>query len=363
MSASFIHEALASRIVFGSGALDTLAAEADRLGIRRALVLCTPEQQAEAKTASAQLGPRAAGLFAGARMHTPVATTESAVAEALQLGADGLVAIGGGSTTGLSKAIALRTDLPQIVIPTTYAGSEVTPILGETQDGRKQTQRSARVLPETVIYDPDLTVGLPVAMSVTSGLNAMAHAAEALYAAAVSPVVALMAEEAIRAMARALPTIVASPTDAAARADALYAAWLSGTCLGQVGMGLHHKLCHVLGGAFDLPHAETHAIVLPHALAYNLPAAPDALRRLRAATGWDDPAMGLFEMTGALGVGQSLKAIGMPGDGLDLAADLAMRETYPNPRPLERTAIHALLRRALDGDPPHADGKDDDDLE
>src|SRR5690349_23558391 len=224
----FSYTALPARVVFGHGTIDQVGAELSSLGCRRALVLSTPPQRSDAERLAAQLGELSAGVFAGAVMHTPVRVTEEAVRLVQELGADCTIALGGGSTIGLGKAIALRTDLPQIVIPTTYAGSEVTPILGETQDGLKTTQTTLKVLPEVVIYDVDLTLGLPVGLSATSGMNAIAHAVEALYAQDRNPIVSLMAEEAIRALARALPAIVAAPQDRAARSDALYGAWLAG---------------------------------------------------------------------------------------------------------------------------------------
>eukprot|EP01032_Pedospumella_encystans_P003692 gene3692-4368_t len=202
-------------------------------------------------------------------MHVPIETAREAREVARRLDADCAVAIGGGSTTGLGKAIALDSGLPILAIPTTYAGSEMTPIYGITEAGLKKTGKDARVLPRAVIYDPELTLSLPVAMSVTSGINAIAHAAEGLYAVDANPIMDLMAVEGIAALGRALPVLRASAQDVAARGDALYGAWLCGTVLGNVGMALHHKLCHTLGGSFNLPHAETHTIVLPHALAYN----------------------------------------------------------------------------------------------
>jgi alcohol dehydrogenase class IV len=270
----------------------------------------------------------------------------------LQGQVDGVVAVGGGSTTGLAKAIALRTDLPQIVVPTTYAGSEMTPILGETKDGMKTTQRTPKVLPEVVIYDIDLTLGLPRSIAATSGMNAMAHAVEALYARDRNPVTSLMAEEGIRSLARALPGIAEDPQDREARAEALYGAWLCGTCLGAVGMALHHKLCHVLGGAFDLPHAETHTIILPHAVAYNASAAPDVMERIARALGTADAAQGLFNLAGRLGAQQALRDIGMPADGIGQTVKAAMAAPYWNPRPIEEDGLRALLTRAWNGDPP-----------
>jgi maleylacetate reductase len=262
------------------------------------------------------------------------------------------VAIGGGSTTGLGKAIALDSGLPILAIPTTYAGSEVSSIYGLTEGGVKKTGRDPRVLPRTVIYDPELTLTLPLAMTVTSALNAIAHAAEGLYAHDGNPVVALMAEEGIRACAAALPPLLADPRNLDARSDALYGAWLCGTVLGSVAMGLHHKLCHTLGGSFNLPHAETHAVILPHALAYNAARAPLAMARIARALGRPDAARGLFDLATALGAPTSLRQIGMPAEGLDRAADLAAMNPYPNPRPLEREALRAMLQRAFDGLPP-----------
>jgi alcohol dehydrogenase class IV len=315
-------------------------------------VLTAPAQVDHGRAVVALLGERAAGMFNGAVMHTPVDVTQAALAVARELAADGVVAIGGGSTTGLGKAIALRTGLPQLVIPTTYAGSEMTPVVGETEAGAKTTRRSLDILPETVIYDVELTLGLPAALSATSGMNAIAHAAEALYAQDANPITSTLAEQAIAALAGALPAIVADPADRAARSDALYGAWLCGVCLGAVGMALHHKLCHVLGGSFNLPHAETHTVVLPHALAYNAPAAPEAVARVARALGAASAATGLYELAGAIGAPRSLAAIGMPPEGLDRAADLAVQNAYWNPRPVERAAIRELLERAYAGDPP-----------
>lgn len=343
-----------TRIVFGTGTLATVRAEVERLGITRALVLTTPAQAEQGRAVIERLGDCAAGLFAGAMMHTPVEVTHAALAVVEDRAANGVVAIGGGSTTGLGKAIAVRTGLPQVVIPTTYAGSEMTPILGETEGGQKTTRSSPDILPETVIYDVELTLGLPAALSGTSGINAIAHAVEALYARDANPVTSLMAEQAIAALARALPAIAADPGDRLARTDALYGAWLAGMCLGSVGMALHHKLCHVLGGAFGLPHAETHTVVLPYAVAYNAAAAPAAIARIAAALVLpaDEAVAGLYDLAGAVGAARSLAALGMPADGLDRAADLAVANPYWNPRPLDRASIRDLLQRAFTGARP-----------
>lgn len=352
MQSEFVFSGLPMRVLFGDGTIARLAEEAARLGMRRPLVLSTPEQQAQAQDVLAMLGDASSGGFFGATMHTPVAVTEQAMAVVAERRSDGLIAFGGGSTTGLSKAIALRTDLPQIAIPTTYAGSEMTPILGETRDGEKHTLRSEKVLPETTIYDVAYTIGLPPAMSATSGLNALAHAIEALYARDRNPIVSLMAETAITALVHALPAVLARPDDRTARTEALYGAWLCGITLGAVEMGLHHKLCHTLGGSFDLPHAQTHSVVLPYALAYNAAAAPDAVAVLRRVFGQDDVAVVLHEFSRRIGAPASLSALGLRDTDLDRAADFATARPYPNPRVLDRTSIRALLDDAYHGRSP-----------
>lgn len=349
---AFTYQANPTRVVFGAGALQQLPAEIERLGASRALVLCTPGQRAAGEQVAALLGARSAGVYAQAQMHVPMETARAAREAARALGADCAVAIGGGSTTGLGKAIALDSGLPILAIPTTYAGSEMTSIYGITEAGLKTTGRDPRVLPKTVIYDPALTLALPLATSVSSAFNAMAHAAEGLYAHDGNPIVALMAEEGLRAGAAALPALAADPQDLGARSDALYAAWLCGTVLGSVAMGLHHKLCHTLGGSFNLPHAELHTVLLPHALAYNAAQAPQAMARIARAIGSDDAAAGLQALALRLGAPATLRDIGMPAQGLDRAADLAAAAPYPNPRPLDRAALRALLQRAYDGAAP-----------
>jgi alcohol dehydrogenase class IV len=349
---NFIYQAAPMRVIFGRGTLNQLASEAARLGISRALILATPNQEQQASQIAALLGERAAGVFAQAEMHTPVAVTDRAMACARELKVDGVVAIGGGSTTGLGKAIALRTDLPQLVVPTSYAGSEMTSILGETRDGLKTTQSSPMILPETVIYDVDLTMTMPPLLSATSGLNAIAHAVEALYARGRNPIISLMAQEGIRSLAQALPEIKNDASDVEARTLALYGAWLCGSCLGAVGMALHHKLCHTLGGTFNLPHAETHAVILPHAVAYNASAEPQAMSQIARALGTQDAAGGLFELAGEIGVRRSLKDLGMREEDLDRASDLAVANPYWNPQPVERDAIRGLIGRAWAGLPP-----------
>lgn len=348
----FIYIGRPARVIFGAGSLQRLPEEVERLGARKALVLSTPQQRASAEQVAQLLGARAAGVFDRAVMHVPVETAREARAEAARLGADCAIAIGGGSTIGLGKAIALESALPVIAIPTTYAGSEMTTIYGITEGGMKKTGRADQVLPRTVLYDPQLTLGLPAGMSITSGMNAIAHAAEGLYSATSNPIIELMAQEGLRALGRALPKVRQRPRDLDARSDALYGAWLCGTVLASVDMALHHKLCHTLGGSFNLPHAETHTIVLPHALAYNAAAAPVAMERIARALGGRSAPQAAFDLARDNGAPVALREIGLQEADLERVCELALSNQYPNPRPLERQGIRRLLHDAFEGNRP-----------
>jgi len=342
----------AVKIRFGAGVRHDLAGEVEALGCRRALVLSTPPQADTAQAFAARLGPLAVGAYPRAAMHTPVDISEAATAHARAVRADCVISVGGGSTTGLGKAIARRTDLPQIVVPTTYAGSEATPILGQTENGRKSTLTDAKVQPEVILYDPELIRSLPVKMTVASALNAMAHAVEGLYARDRNPLSTALCVEGLKAFESALPRVVADPQDIDARGETLYGAWLCGTILGQVGMSLHHKLCHTLGGAFDLPHAETHAIILPHAAAYNAAAVADRLHPVAEIFGAPDPGRALHDFAARNRAPLALKDLGLGEADLDRAADLATQNPYWNPRPVDRDGLRALLQAAWTGDPP-----------
>jgi len=351
---SFVYDLLPSRVVFGPGTIDGLASEVKALGAKRALVLSTPGQRKLADEASRRLGVATAGIHAEAVMHVPVETARAAREIARRVAADCIVAIGGGSTIGLAKAVAVDTKLPIIAIPTTYSGSEMTPIYGVTEGGLKRTARDAKAQPRVVIYDPNLTVGLPAKVSGPSGMNAIAHCVEALYAENANPITSLMAAEGLRALARALPIVVREPENIEARGDALYGAWLAGAALGAVSMGLHHKLCHTLGGSFNLPHAEVHTVILPHATAYNRAAVPEAMRIIAAGLGAKDAAQGLYDLAKAIGAPIALGDIGMPEDGLDRTAQLATENPYYNPRPVEYEAVRRLLDDAYHGRRPAA---------
>ncbi|PSN73824.1 putative maleylacetate reductase [Corynespora cassiicola Philippines] len=354
---SFVYTASPSRVVFGPGSSSQLPDELSRQKLNAALILSTPYQLEQANAIKQSLGSNAAGIFSNATMHTPVEVTLQAVQLAKDLKADSVVSIGGGSTTGLGKAISIRTGLPHISIPTTYAGSEMTPILGETADGVKTTRRDPKILPGTVISDVNLTMSLPTDLSATSGINAIAHAVEALYAPDTNPIMRLFAKEGIRTLSEALVVIVKSSQDEHARSKALYGAWLCGVCLGSTSMSLHHKLCHTLGGSLNLPHAETHTILLPHTFAYNSSAATQAAKDVADALpdSDGDAIKGLNILLGKLGVKRALRDFGMKEDDIDRVASLATKNPYSNPRTVEESPIRELLRRAWIGDDAKAD--------
>jgi maleylacetate reductase len=354
----FTYDALPGRVVFGPGtARARLADEVSRLGASRLLLITTPRAAALARELAAPLGGRVAGVCTGVREHVPAEVAEAARQQAAEAGADALLSIGGGSATGTAKAVALTTGLPVIAIPTTYAGSEVTPVWGLTEGDRKTTGTDPRVLPRVVLYDPDLTMSLPAGLTAASGLNALAHCAEAFWAPGRNPVTALAAAEGLRVLAQALPLAVKDGADLAARGDLLYGAYLAGTAFGVAGAGLHHKICHVLGGRFGLPHAQTHAIVLPYVLAFNLPGAPDAAARISQAldeAGLDPvgPAAAVQALAARLGLPGGLRDIGLREDQIDEAARL-IEPAVPadNPVPAGAAELRTLLRAAWAGAP------------
>jgi maleylacetate reductase len=347
LSLRFDFESLPGRVIFGAGRVAEVADEVERLGVRRAVVIAAAEEDALAAPVERALGARLAGRVDRVRQHVPEEVAEAARERVAELRGDGLVAIGGGSTTGLAKAVALTTGLPIVAVPTTYAGSEMTPIWGLTAGARKTTGRDVRVLPRTVVYDPELTVTLPPALSAASGMNAVAHCAEALWVDAANPVIDALAEEGVRVLAEGLPRVVAAPRDLEARALALQGAHLAGRVLAAVGTGLHHKLAHVLGGTFDLPHAEVHAVLLPYTTAYHAPRHPEAVARLARALRAGDAAGGLWDLDRAIGAPRDLAALGLDeAQAAEAAAIVAEGGGAPE------DDVRELLRRALRGDRP-----------
>ncbi len=337
---------------FGAGIRHQIQHVMDEIACRRALILSTPHQSDSAMDLAAALNGHIAGIYTRAAMHTPVDVTEDALCHAREVEADCYIALGGGSTTGLGKALALRTDLPQIVIPTTYAGSEATPILGQTENGVKTTLTDTKVLPEVILYDPELVVTLPPAMTVTSGLNAMAHAAEALYARDRTDETTELALEGLRAFVDALPKVLENPKDIEARQASQRGAYACGAVLGAVGMALHHKLCHTLGGSFDLPHAETHAIVLPHAIQFNAEVVPDLLAPISDLLGGQAPGVALWEFAKSLDAPLALRDLGLTESDLDRATEIALSKPYWNPRDITADGIRGLLQNAWSGEAP-----------
>jgi maleylacetate reductase len=345
MIPSFTHDATPQRVVFSSGALERIGAEVERLGFSRALIVATPGSGARlGKRVAGLLGARAAGLHAQAVVHVPKAVADSGLAAARTTAADGLVAVGGGAAIGLAKAIALSTGLSIVAVPTTYSGSEATPIFGTTDGDRKVTGRDAKVLPRTIVYDPDLTLGLPAAVSAASGMNAIAHCVEAFWVDSRTPVSVALASEAVRRFAENLPAVVADGNDAQARAQCLIAAWLAGTVL-AAGTALHHKLAHVLGG-LGLPHAETHAIILPHVTQFNLAAALEAKARLAQSLGRDDPAEAIAAMLKQFPIPQRLREVGFDAGKIDFVAGEIAAAAIKSPRPITAAQVGELLQAA-----------------
>lgn len=353
---AFTYDALPGRVRFGVGQVAEIADHIAALDVHAVLLVADGLAKAIADDAAGRLGPQLVGRLDEARQHVPEELAARAVAAAHNTQADSVLTIGGGSATGLGKAVAVETGIPVIAVPTTYAGSEMTPIYGIT-GVHKRTGRDLRALPKLVVYDAALTTQLPPDVSAASGMNAMAHCVEGLYAPGANPITSLMAEEGIRALSGSLPGVVEQPDDLDARSEALYGAYLAGAVLAVTDTALHHKLCHVLGGSFGLVHADVHAVVLPHAAAYNAPAAPDALGRVSAALGGSgDPgeAGGLiYDLLGRIGAPTSLEAIGMPVDGLDAAAERAADQIGDsNPRAVDAAALRELLQTAFEGRRP-----------
>ena len=349
---SFDYDALPGRVVFGAGRRRELGAEADRLGARRVLVVASRRDESLVDEVRDLLGGRAVGWFDDVAQHVPVSRATAARELARRLDVDTVVALGGGSAIGFGKAIALEVDVDLIALPTTYAGSEMTTIYGLSEGGHKRTGKDLRVKPKVVVYDPDLTLSLPPSVAGPSGMNAVAHCVEALYAPGANPVISAIAIEGLRALHRSLPMVCATPDHVGARTEALYGAYLAGVALATAGTALHHKTCHVLGGMYDLDHGSMNSVVLGHAVAYNAPAIPEQLGRMGEALGTDDVAGSLFDLAAGIGAPTSLAAIGMPADGIDEAARRVVEEASANVRAPELAGITSMLRAALAGERP-----------
>ncbi len=355
----FVYDALPGRVVFACGAARArLSAELDRLQANRIVLIAAEAELPLAEELAAPLGERVVSTFAGVRPHVPVAVAEQVRALVREARADALLSIGGGSTTGTAKAVALEQPLPIIAVPTTYAGSEMTPVWGLTEAQRKTTGRSLDVLPSLVIYDPELTLSLPASVTGPSAINAIAHCVEAFYVPAANPVTSLLAERGIGALAQGAPAAVQRPADIEARSLTLFGAYLAGSAFAAVGGGLHHRICHILGGALDLPHAETHTVVLPHVVSFFAPALPAVMGRISAALGDGgdeaDVAGRLYDLARRVGAPPALGELGMSRRELEpmVALVLAAAATAEHPRPLDEQAVRTILTGAFEGTRP-----------
>ncbi|MGG0717005.1 maleylacetate reductase [Robertmurraya massiliosenegalensis] len=348
---SFLYESQSARVLFGIDKVNEIKDEISILDIKNVMVISSPQQEDFARSVAERIGEYCGDIFPMAVQHVPVENVKVGIEQVRKLEIDGLVAVGGGSAIGLAKAIALSTSLPIVAIPTTYAGSEMTPIWGITENGLKKTGKNVIVKPKTVIYDPKLTLSLPPTFSITSGMNGIAHCVEGLYSEHANPIISLLAEEGIRALSSSLPILKENPNDLEARAKAQYGTMLGGVVLGSVGMALHHKLCHTLGGSYNLPHAETHTVILPYVTEYNSNYAPAAMEAIGRALNVDAENAGasLYDLATNLGIPISLEKIGMKEENLNEAAELATQNPYYNPRPVNQESIRALLQCAFEG--------------
>ena len=351
----FEYEALPSRVIFGAGYLHRVAGEVERLGGQRVFLIHDPLTEEWAKKVAADLqGVADVRIWGQVQQHVPIDLAVPAREAVDAHGSDLVVSIGGGSSTGLAKAIALSHNLPILAVPTTYAGSEMTTIYGLTGDRHKQTGKSPQVLPKSVVYDPELTLGLPRGVTGPSAFNSLAHCVEALYAQGHNPVAGAIALEGVRAIAESLPRVMRQPGDVEARGDLLYGAMLGGMSLGATASGFHHKLCHILGGKFNLIHADTHSVILPHAVAFNAPALPREMKRLAESLGvpGGDPATALWELAKTSDIPTDLASLGLPREGLDEVAREILSEEKNNPVPLDEASVLRLLEAAYDGKKP-----------
>lgn len=355
MGLTFQHTTLGQRVLFGSGkAAEHLAAEVDRLSARNVMVIASSRERPEAERVAA--GISTALLYDDVAPHVPIDKAEKARKAATDNRIDLLVCVGGGSTTGMAKAIAMTAGVPIIAVPTTYAGSEATNVWGLTETARKTTGIDDRVLPVTVVYDAELTLSLPAEVSIASGLNALAHCIDSMWAPRADPINQALAGEGIRALNGGLPAIRTNPDDLRGRELALYGAYLAAVAFASAGSGMHHKICHVLGGRWNMPHAQTHATVLPYVLAFNTPAAHDAAQRIATAFGADTATAGLNTLRQTLDAPKALKDYGLAKDNITEAVHLIL-PVIPesNPRHVTEENLTALLTAAYAGTPPDAD--------
>jgi maleylacetate reductase len=355
MDIVFDHVTLAQRVLFGTGrAVDHTVAALESLGARRVLVIADAFAAEIREAVSARI--TAVATIDEIVQHVPLDRARAAVELATSSGADTVLTIGGGSATGLAKVIARETSLPIVAVPTTFAGSEATAVWGHTENGRKVTGTDDRVLPRVIIYDASLSVSLPGSLAAASGMNALAHAVDGFWAPRADPINRALGTESIAALIPGLRALAADPEDLGAREQTLYGAYLAAVAFASAGSGIHHKVCHVLGGAYNLSHAEMHAIVLPYVTAFNSPYAPEAAARIAAALGVRSAGTGLFRLREELGIVSSLAALGLNEADIPDAAHQALAAVpASNPRPVDAAAVESIIRAAWAGAPVEED--------
>ncbi|MGA8951145.1 MAG: maleylacetate reductase [Xanthobacteraceae bacterium] len=350
MLSRFTYHSDPIRIVFGAGAIGSLAAEADFHKMSRLVVLCSKSRRDFARRVTMGIADRCTGVSDASEPNMPRAAFERFLADLKQHNADGFVAVGGGSPIGLAKAAAATTKLPYIAIVTTYSGSEMAARWRIGVAEGRITGEGAAALPATAIYDPELTLDLPPRVSAASGMNAIAHAVESLYGIDTNPVVQTMAEEAIRLLGSNLPRIVDNPRDLAARSDVLYGAWLAANFRAEV--GLEHAIAQRVRQWFDLDHAHTHAIATPYAIGFNAKAAPEAMRRITRALSVGDAARGLYDLNVRLGLPTGLKGLGMREQDIEKAVEVVAAVKIDHPKPVSKADLLNIIGQAYAGEPP-----------
>ena len=336
------------RVVFGPGRLATLSQELDRAGLGNVMLLTTQSRADERQRVVGLLGDRLAGTYTGAKLHVPVSVIADAHKTLAECQPQALLSFGGGSAIGLGKALAFDTKLPLAAIPTTYSGSEMTAVWGNSEEGIKRTFRNREVAPRLVLYDPDLTYGLSHRVTAASGMNAIAHCIEAEYSPEQGPVTSFFALEGARQIAAGLHVLAESPGDEVARGRALLGAHYAGRALDMTSMGLEHKLAHMLG-SLGLDHAEAHAAIVPWVTAWNAPNSPDAMPRLAEALGSDGASEALRALARRLRI-RTLADLGFTATDIPEVVGKVLALKFPNPRPVDADGVRWILERAMVGE-------------
>jgi len=377
----FRYTGFAQEIIFGAGTLAQLGQAIDRFGWRRVMLCSAQSQRRNGHITSVEqaLGERLAVVYEHVQPHVQDFQVEEALALARERQVDAILGLGGGSPIGMAKTVSFALEkrgekqasspiaqpfVPVIAIPTTYAGSELTPVYGITEhvDGqaRKVTVSDVRIVPKLIIYDPLLTLDLPPELTASTGINALAHCIEALYSITRNPPSTAVALSGVRAITSSLPRCYESGDDLEARTEMLNGALLAGMALAHVSMALHHGLCHVLGGSAGVPHGIANSIILPHAMRFNLDAtatllAPAAEAMGIATTGRSaeeavqEAIQAIYTLIGDMHLPQRLRDVGVPESDLPHLAQLALsnRSVQNNPRPVSNAVqLEAILRAA-----------------